>query len=136
MKKILILATLFIAIFLTSSFDKSERMPIAPSFEMYGFIKESPSFRQAIKGAFDELCQSKVNAFNPATTDPSELAQFKFAKAILQEGANGKAFSFALSELFTGNYCGNLNDFQQTRNDLYTALDSRFVNLADRWSLN
>ncbi len=110
--------------------------PPAPQYEMYGFLKESSGFRQALKGVADDVVQQIINPINPSTTDPSELAQLKLAKAILQETTAGKAFSYVVSELFTATYCTNLNDFGQTKGEFVNALSSRFVNLSERWALN
>ena len=135
MKNIFFLATLIFAIFLTSSFETATPPP-TPSWEMYGFLKESNSFKQTLKGVVDDYCQSKVNGINPSTTDPTEIARLKFAKFCLQDGVNSKAFTFVISELVNANYLPNLNDFQQCKDDFANSFDVQFDNLSLRFTLN
>ena len=135
MKNILVLILVVIGFTAFATVEPPVNPP-APQYEMYGFLKESSGFRQALKGVADDVVQQLINPINPATTDPSELARLKLAKAILQETTACKAFSFVVSELFTATYCTNLNDFGQTKGEFETALNARFVNLAERWALN
>jgi len=135
MKNIFFLATLIFAIFLTSSFETAAPPP-APSWEMYGFLKESNSFKQALKGVVDDYCQSKVNGINPSTTDPTEIAMLKFAKALVADNSSGKAFSFVINGLVTSTYISDLNQYEKIIDDFAIAFNSEFQNLALDWAIN
>ena len=135
MKKIALFASLVLTIFLTSSFSTTEVAP-APSYKMYSFLKESQGFRVAIKGITDELAQNFLKQISPSTTDPTEIAMLKFAKALVADNSSGKAFSFVINGLVTSTYISDLNQYEKIIDDFAIAFNSEFQNLALDWAIN
>ncbi len=104
-----------------------------PQPEMYGFLKDSPSFRVEMKAFADSKIQELVSGFNPSTTDPTEIAKLAFAKAILQGKDNSPAFLFLFNELFNQTYVAMSSEFASIRDEFTNAIDNRFENLSLRW---
>lgn len=118
----------------TLPYQSWESLVAAPQPEMYGFLKDSPSFKSQFKAATDSRLQELIDPIDPTTTDPIEIAKLRLAKDILQGKENSPAFMFLFNDLFNSSYVTIGPDYYVMRDQYLDAVTLRFENLSLRWN--